>query len=267
MKQLVLGALVSFMFIQEAVAWGQEGHSIVAEIAQERLDDATLAKIQKLLGGPVSLASFASWADDFRAAHRESAGWHFVDIPHDADNYDATRDCPADTSCVIAAITKYRDILADCSLTNQQRSDALRFVVHFVGDIHQPLHAAEKNEDQGGNYVWVRFFGVDSNLHKVWDTGLITHKYFAWGSYLDHLKEQWFPGRDLTGLDGGTLVDWAEESHKIAVDVAYVIPASHFLETPYYDKAEPHIDRQLSVAGLRLARILREALRSNAACP
>jgi len=267
MKTAPLAAALILACSGHAFGWGQEGHSIVAEIAQERLDADTLARLNKLLERPISLASFASWADDFRAAHPDSAGWHFVDIPHDSATYDATRDCPQEKSCAVEAIAKFKGILADCSLNKEQRVEALRFLVHFVGDIHQPLHAAEKNKDQGGNYVWVSFFGEDTNLHKVWDTGLIRHKYFSWGSYLDHLNKDWFPGRDLTGLDAGTPVKWAEDAHKIAVEVAYDLPDSHFLAKPYYDNAEPLVDQQLAVAGLRLARYVREALSPTPACP
>src|SRR5262249_32037343 len=89
--------------------------------------------------------------------------------------------------------------------------------------------------------------------------GTDQHKHFSWGSYLDHLNKDWFPGRDLTGLDAGTPVKWAEDGHKIAVEVAYDLPESHFLAKPYYDKAEPLVDQQLAVAGVRLSRSVRGA--------
>src|SRR5215813_10636155 len=89
MKSAPLAAALILACSGHAFGWGQEGHSIVAEIAQQRLDADTLARLNKLLGGPISLASFASWADDFRAAHHETEGWHFVDIPHDSTTYDA----------------------------------------------------------------------------------------------------------------------------------------------------------------------------------
>src|SRR5262249_53427712 len=138
MKSAPLAAALILACSGHAFGWGQEGHSIVAEIAQERLDADTLARLNKLLERPISLASFASWADAFRPANPDGAGWHFVDIPHDSATYDATRDCPQEKSCAVEAIAKFRGILADCSLNKEQRVGALRFLVHFVGDIPQP---------------------------------------------------------------------------------------------------------------------------------
>jgi hypothetical protein len=161
--------------LEQALAWGQEGHSIIAEIAQRRLDPDTLRKINALLGGEVSLASIASWADDYRALHRETAGWHFVDIPFDQSVYDPKRDCNPDKGdCVIHAIARFQAAVSDCSKPLSDRSEALKFLVHFVGDVHQPLHVetrfgADGKDDRGGNDVPVTFFGQKTNLHALWD--------------------------------------------------------------------------------------------------
>src|ERR1700730_10254088 len=194
----------------EAQGWGQEVHSIVAEIAQRRLDADTLKKVKILLGGEISLASIASWADDYRAGHEETAGWHFVDIPYDHFNYVPAVDCKADPKrgdCVINAIMRAREALGDCWRTREERLDALKFLVHFVGDVHQPLHAAARTDphtgtgDQGGNLVEVTFFGQKNNLHWVWDTGLIMHAVYDWGAYVTRLEEGWLRGRDLSSLE------------------------------------------------------------------
>jgi hypothetical protein len=270
MKAICFSALLVLIPLKHAYAWGQEGHSIVAEIAQRRLDRDTLRKVKTLLGGEIALASVASWADDYRAAHGETAGWHFVDIPYERNTYEAAVDCKTDPEqgdCIINALDRVQKTLADCTKPNGERFEALKFLIHFVGDVHQPLHAAERNGDHGGNDVHVTFFGKNVNLHAVWDTEIIMHTVFAWGTYVSRLEAKWFPGHDLSGLIGGTPVDWALESHKFARDVAYDFPADTHLDMDYYNKSVAVVDQQLALAGVRLARILQETLRSTASCP
>jgi len=272
LSAIALVALFGATPIDRAHAWGQEGHSIVAELAERRLDLETLRKVRLLLGG-VSMASVANWADDYRASHPDSAGWHFVDIPFDQTAYDPSRDCkPEKGDCIIHAITRFRVDVTDCSKSLAERGDAMKFLIHFVGDIHQPLHvetrfSADGTDDQGGNKVIVTFFDQPNvKLHALWDTGLIMHTVFNWGAYVTRLQTGWLNGRDISSLDGGTPIDWAVEAHKY-VPMAYDIPATGRLGQTYYDKALPIIDRQLALAALRLARLLKEALRNAEACP
>ncbi len=275
-RELVLSAIAaitigSLVPSHPALAWGQEGHSIIAELAERRLDSDTLRKVKILLGG-VSMASIASWADDYRADHKETSGWHFVDIPYDQTAYDPVRDCdPKKGDCIVHAIARFRADVADCSKSLSERSEALKFLIHFVGDVHQPLHvetrfAADGTDDQGGNKVIVTFFDQPNmKLHALWDTGLIMHTVYNWGAYVTRLQTGWLNGRDLSSLDGGTPIDWAVEAHKY-VPLAYDVPANGALGQAYYDKAVPVIDRQLSLAAVRLARLLREILRNADAC-
>jgi len=252
--------------LQEVAAWGASGHSIVAEIAQRRLEAGVAGKLRDLLGGNVSLGSLASWADDETHAHPSvsKSRWHYVDIPRDAMSYDAARDCKetTDGDCIIAAIARFRAALKDRTLANDKRVEALMYLVHFLGDLHQPMHCAEHNDDQGGNFVFVSFFGQPTSLHALWDTGLIDHTVFNWGAYVRRLDTDWFPGKDVAALQRGEPADWANEAHKAAVEVPYALPVrSHSLSGDYYQKALVVHDRQLASAGVRLARILNEALR------
>jgi hypothetical protein len=255
-----------------AHAWGQEGHSVIGELAQRRLDSDTLRKVKALLGGEVSLASVASWADDYRALNPKSGGWHFVNIPLDKFAYDPARDCnPDNGDCVVHAISRFTSVLSDCSKSLTERSEALKFVVHFVGDVHQPLHDETKfgtdgKDDHGGNLVSASFFGAPTNLHAVWDTGIIMRTVFDWGAYVIRLQTGWLNGRDLSSLEGGSPADWATEAHKYAQDVAYDVPADGTLADTYYAKALPVVDRQLALGGIRLARWLKDALRNADAC-
>lgn len=137
-----------------AWAWGQEGHSIIAEIAQRRLSPKAIAEVARLLGANHSLASTGSWADDVRDDHPETYNWHFVDIPIPLDRYDEAAHCHPDPKgdCIVAELTRLRDELR-CAPTDDLKREALQFAVHFVGDIHQPLHTVL--EARGGNDIAV----------------------------------------------------------------------------------------------------------------
>jgi hypothetical protein len=279
MRAIGIALLVAAVPFGQAWGWGQEGHSIVAEIAQRRLDAPTLEKIEALLVAEdpalkhpsVALASLASWADDYRATHPETAGWHFVDIPMDRATYDPSVDCKND-NCAVAAILHFKEVLGDCARSAGERLEALKFVVHFIGDIHQPLHSSDRwdpytgKDDQGGNLVPVTFFGQSTNLHAVWDTGLIMRTVYDWGAYVVRLETTWFPGRDLTALKNGTPADWAVEAHQLAT-VAYDYPDDGILGLEYLNKGLPVVDRQLALAGVRLAQTLQDALRPTNSCP
>jgi hypothetical protein len=237
MRSLALAAALVCALTGNAFAWGQEGHSIIAEVAQQRLSEPAARMVAALLRGR-SLASIASWADDTRDVRPETAGWHFVDIPLDVPNYKAARDCKASTEkgdCVIAELGRLTNDLRCTS--GEAQTEALKFAVHFVGDIHQPLHTVA--EKSGGNDVAVDVFmrglatcptcgaaHTPTNLHVAWDSTLIQKTAWAWGGYVDRLEAGWLatspeaqaenPAVDLTGPDADALRKWAEETHQQA---------------------------------------------------
>lgn len=287
-RLLLVAALLAVVPANEGWSWGQEGHSIVAEIAQRRLTDAAAGEVDRLLGSELklrkgarfSLGSIASWADDYRsdngAEGQKTYNWHFVDIPYDRDAYDAVRDCaanPVKGDCVIKALARLIPELSDCAKKDTERAMALKFVVHFLGDLHQPLHATTRinpdtaADDQGANLIAVTFFGQKSNLHRVWDSDLILHKVYDWGEYVRLLEINWLPGKDIAALQAGDAVSWGEDAHRMAQLIAYEIPPDHALGQEYYDAAIPVVDQQLALAGLRLARVLNEAFQDGRICP
>jgi len=264
---LILGLQV--LKHQQVKAWGAEGHSIIAEIAQRNLTPAARARIAELFPNGASAASLSFWADDIRETLEESSNWHFVDIPLNQTNYDENRDCPATPrgDCVIKAIERVKKTVADSSAPISTRREALKFLVHFVGDLHQPLHTVD--DFVGGTTFHVTFFvnvpkkaTVPTTLHWIWDTGLIRASFRSWGSYLDFLEDKWLPEQNVDELTRGTTVEWALAAHQIAIDVAFAsITTGSELGEEYLQRARPHVDRQLAVAGLRLARILNESLK------
>jgi hypothetical protein len=156
-----------------AFAWGPEGHEVVALIAMRHLTPAASAEARPLLAieGAPDIAAVASWADEYRHSHPETGAWHYVDIPLDAAGYDPARDCP-EGACVVARLADFVADLANRSLPTAEREIALKWVVHLVGDIHQPLHE-EDNHDRGGNDVRVTWSGWHTNLHHAWDSDLV----------------------------------------------------------------------------------------------
>jgi hypothetical protein len=262
-----------------ALAWDQEGHSIVAEIAQRRLTPAAADAVDRVLGRGHSLASVASWADDVRDLAPETYNWHFVDIPIGSNQFDPASQCVAGPKgdCVVAELDRLRTELR-CA-AGEQKLEALKFAVHFVGDVHQPLHTVL--EDRGGNdiAVVVNMNGltckrncqpapIATNLHAAWDTNLITKTVWDWGAYIERLEAGWLKSKEAgrPGIDSGTPLDWALETHGVAQQVWTLTPADKVLDDAYYGKILPILDRQLGVAGLRLAGFLNEAYGS-AQCP
>jgi hypothetical protein len=153
-------------------AWGHEGHQIVALIAEKNITPAALARAKAILGG-ASLEDVASWADDYRRDYPETGPWHYIDIPLADSRIDMARECP-DGQCVIAQTERFLSVLKDPKPDRAAKAEALKFVVHFVGDLHQPLHD-EDDRDKGGNERRVTFDRKIDNLHWVWDTGLLEH--------------------------------------------------------------------------------------------
>jgi hypothetical protein len=241
------------------LAWGPEGHRLVARIADTQLTPAAKAKIESILAPGETIMSMASWADETRRARPETGPWHYIDIQITDKHLDMARDCPKG-DCVIAKIAEFRKALADPNTPADARREALLFVVHFVGDMHQPLHCSD-NHDKGGNDVKVMFFDRESNLHTVWDSGLIGRMEPEDELFATALAES---GRHAHKWANGTVEDWANQIHKTAVKVVYgrlpKVPQPLPLSTTYERTADPLIRTEIAKAGARLARVLNESL-------
>lgn len=288
---VVITFAAATLSIEHARAWGPEGHAIVAEIAEARLTDAAHAQIADLLSSDDSHAThldqIASWADAVRPVRTETGPWHFVDIPLDVSDYDESRDC-AGGNCVVSAIQRFAKILGDRSAAQRDRLEALKFLVHFLGDIHQPLHCETDlskfpppDGDRGGNKVHVTFFGKPMNFHSLWDGGMIEQvldvelgPHFQPdlrataaaakklnGQIPDNDAVAWAPTGLADHLDTVT-VKWANESHALAQNAYKNLPIHKRpgWDQTYEDEEWPVVENQLERAGVRLARILNEIL-------
>jgi len=255
-----LGFLVLVLGGARAFGWGGEGHNLVARLAQARLTPAAAAKVKEILGPDATIVSISSWADQVRNSRRESGPWHYIDIPIDKKHLDMARDCK-NGDCVIAKIEDFKKVLVDPAATPVQRREALMFIVHFIGDMHQPLHCSD-NKDKGGNDVRLDFNGRNMNLHSVWDSAMLSRMGTEDELYAK-LSQDLNPGRTKK-LGKGKVRDWAEQSHSISVKIVYgKLPKGTGIKiTSDYEKAaDPVIVEQLERAGARLAATLNAVLK------
>lgn len=239
--------------------WGPLGHRIVAQIALDRLTPTAAAETRRLLGGQ-NITDVASWADEQRQVLGPSfSPWHYVDVEVTDSAYVAARDCKAD-ACVVGALDKEMRILGDRSEPDSTRAVALKWVVHLIGDLHQPLHAGERG-DKGGNDVKVTLNGRLTNLHSIWDSGLLLSYNESEQQLEDEIRVMIGQQPDIAAIAGGTDVDWVNESHDISRDYVYKkLPNSLVISQEYIDGAKPIILNQLMKGGVRLAAVLNREL-------
>jgi hypothetical protein len=278
MYRRLIALLMAFLPTASVLAWGPRGHQIVGALAQRDLSPAAAAQVAALLGAE-SLASVANLPDDWRPDHPETAPWHFADIPTTETSFVPSRDCTDQTctgncptdACVVAKILHFEQVLADTTNSVAVRREALTYLTHFVGDIHQPLHTAARfnpdGTDDSGGAITVTFFGQVIHygtkkwkLHAVWDSGMINHTGLDVDAYVDYLADQQLGHRTVAELQVGTPEEWANESHALAISYAYVIPSNKRLGAAYQNRNEPVVDEQLLRAGLRLRRLIEQAL-------
>lgn len=246
-----------------AMAWGSLGHRVVAALAWSQMTPAARAAVQKLLasGDADSLVDVASWADRLRHDADHQRLWkrtrrmHYINFSSSDCQYKPQRQC-RNGECVVAAIEHYEAVLANRDLPASQRLRALKFVVHFIGDEHQPLHGGYRH-DAGGNFYQVQFEGKGSNLHRVWDSGMLKTRGLTWKNYAKHLEAEG-PVTLPTAKPGiAPPVQWAEESCRIT---RRIYPQGHKIGAAYTHKWLPTADRRLREAGARLAHVLNRSL-------
>lgn len=249
-----------------ARAWGPVGHAVIADVASAHIRPRTRAAVKQLLRHS-TMAGVSSWADVVREERPQTANWHFVDIENENDDYVAARDCaPSDRGdCAIAAIERFRKVLADRTAPAAARAEALRFIIHLVGDIHQPMHSAD-HHDHGGNETQVAYCGQGSNLHRVRDSDMIQATGLTEEQYRAHIEGfvDALADAEVAHIQAGDPIAWVLEAHKAAVTRAYKIPANpgtkQDLCGDYTHRNLALVDQQLARGALRLAKILDDAL-------
>ncbi len=243
-----------------AWGWGGEGHQIVGAIAMTRLTPEARAAIVELLGDE-DLATAGLWADQIRGdpTYDWAKPFHYVNLPRTAEAIDLARDCPTG-ECVVAAIPRFLAEAANRSLPHEKRKEALKFAVHFIGDLHQPLHAGYK-DDLGGNRIQIVAFGDQkTNLHALWDTVLINHRTSGdWKRLAEELIAAAQPGLVAEWQSNLDSTDWANESAAITRAIYRDLPADQKVDEAYYAANIETIRRRLTAGGYRMAAALNKA--------
>lgn len=283
---ILLPVAISLLVPNASWAWGYKGHQIIAQIAGASLTPRVRARVDEILAAdpdPLTthdMSAEATWADAFRGAgHKETASWHFVDQELEAPNLQAA--CfgfpaspagrasagPAD-DCLVDKLEEFAKELGAADTAPAERLLALKYVLHFVGDIHQPLHAAD-NHDRGGNCAPIGLGGPrTTNLHAFWDTGVFAPLGDDASAIAARLAAEITPAQ-RTAWAAGTPRTWAQESFEVARTVTYAAGSAPGcdrdrapidLPTDYEAKAFAAAKVQLERAGIRLAMVLNASL-------
>jgi len=276
-------ALFVFVVLSPAPvwAWGQEGHRIVARIAEAHLSRKARDGIRDLIGDrSIADVKIAVWADQikrsafYKRRYPNNQLWHYIDLDVKTDlaSLDFDKVCSHD-DCVWKRLPQFVKVIQDAEATFQNRREALFFVVHLVGDAHQPLHCAQRGTDHGGNMVRVKLAHDEgghapvTNLHRVWDTDLVQEAMagLQWDEFADRLDSQISPEQRKTWADGD-LKTWILDAHKLAREKVYAgvpVPGANgapfTLSQKYLDGNTEVVKGQLQRAGVRLTKILNEA--------
>lgn len=266
--------------------WIDTGHMLVAAIAVKNLKPSVKAECDRLLliGGDPRNTDFITtspWADDIRRDRPETGPWHYIDFHFRLDG--KPTDNKPDAENAVWAIEKFSAILKDKSRSDADRSEALRFLIHFVGDIHQPLHATACDSDEhpkgdkGGNDFRIiapdEFKGMSRpprNLHSFWDFGgglfrgesrPLKPDSRARVEAQASLLVKSYPARSLAGVRDMKPLDWAQESFRASKQVVYGLPENTVPNAEYIKKAQEVCAQRITIAGYRLARLLNDLLK------
>ncbi len=248
----------------QVLAWGQNGHRIVGQIANEHLTKKTQKALLPLLAGDL-LPEVGTWADEMRSDPAEfwqkhSSRWHYINVA-EPDKFDAehyhTPQSKDDVKDIYGGILRCIAALKDKNTPLAERQFYLRFLVHLVGDIHQPMHAGHA-EDRGGNLVEVKFFGKPTKLHSLWDTDLLESQNLSFTEYAAFIDTQ--DKQLIKTYLTSTPADWLKESMALSETLyqsaAPINNASPDLSYGYIYQQLPIAQQRLLQAGIRLAGLL-----------
>lgn len=246
--------ILMMVFAVDGFAWGQMGHDVTCAVAQKHLSKKAAKRVNEIFDGR-SLVYWANWMDN--ASHTPefayTSTWHYKNIDADETFDNAVVNPNGD---VITALESQIAALRSGKLNKFQEALALKMVIHFMGDLHCPMHMGHKS-DRGGNKWQVQWFRNGRNLHSIWDSGVIesAHKwtYSEWANEIDCVSKA-----EMAAICGGTLQDWGRETYEYATKIYEGTPAGSKLSYDYVSEWAPVVEQQLERGGLRLAAVLNE---------
>lgn len=253
MKKLLV--LLACLFVARgAFAWGQKGHDVTAYIAECHLTPEAAAKIDKILGGH-SLVYYANWLDiaSHTPEYEYTLTWHYLNIDEDKTLETMPKNSKGD---ILTAVTAIVATLKQGGLAPEEEAFQLKMLIHFLGDMHCPMHTGYLT-DLGGNLRPVRFFERNTNLHSAWDTALpeAVHNwsYTEWQEQTDRLTDD-----EIMLIQAGEPQDWLLEGHVLCQDIYKNTPEGTKISYDYVYRAASVIEQQFLRGGYRLARLLNE---------
>ncbi len=233
--------------------WGKTGHRATGQIADKYLTKKTKRAIHKLLDGQ-SMAFVSTFADEIKSddSYKKYGSWHYVNFPFDEEYKEETRSEHGD---LIQAIETCVKILKDKKTLRKDKVFYLKMLIHFVGDLHQPLHVG-RGEDKGGNDIQVRWFKDGSNLHRVWDSDMIDYYGMSYTELSDNTTA--LSKTQIIEIQKGSIIDWVYDSQHLAKKVYASANVGEKLSYRYMYNYFPIVRSQLQKGGIRLAKILNE---------
>ena len=249
---LTLFLFVQFTFGNDMV-WSKTGHRTTGEVAQQHLSKKARKAIDKLLDGQ-SLALVATFGDDIKAdrQYKKFSAWHYVNFSADKKYGEEE---PSEYGDLIMGIEKCIEIVKDENSALEDKVFYLKFLVHLVGDLHQPMHAG-RIEDKGGNDIQLQWFNKGTNLHRVWDSNMIDDYGMSYTELAESLPRLSKTQKQF--IQQGTIYDWVEESQDLANEVYGSVEVGEKLFYRYSYDWWGTVEKQLQKGGLRLAKILNE---------
>lgn len=253
MRMLAVLSMFLCLGSSPVFAWGKNGHRITGALAERYLSDDAKAGIVEILGPSEGLAEASTWPDEMRSNpdpfwQDVSPPFHYVTVPKGKKYEDVG---PPGEGDALTALKMFSRTIKDPNAPKDRKQLALRFMVHIIGDLHQPLHCGD-GTDRGGNDVKVDFFGEQTNLHWVWDTGLIDHEKLSYSEFSDWLGAKITPDMARQWATPDPLV-WIDESTTLR-DGLY--PDGDKLSWTYVYNHMPTIKRRLQMGGVRIAAYL-----------
>jgi len=237
------------------ISWGNIGHRTVGLIAENHLTPQAKTIIKTLIGNE-TLADVSNWADEIRSnqAYRYTGSWHYINLPAGLTFPQfaaAVTSMPPDNA--YRAILQYKRVLADPKKSRGERAIALKYLVHLIGDVHQPMHVSHA-EDKGGNAIGVTFLNEADNLHSLWDSGLIEHQHLSFKQMAADYDTA--TPVEIEKWQNDDLMLWLWESYQISTILYQETAENPKFDEEYYQSHLPVIKKQIEKAGIRLAGVL-----------
>ncbi|AVR47444.1 S1/P1 Nuclease [Christiangramia fulva] len=258
MKKVILSILMILAVINSGHSaendWGKTGHRAVGEIAEEHLTKKAKKAVEDLLNGH-GLAYVANYADDIKSdpEYREYSPWHYVNMAPDQAEYD--KSLASEEGDLVQAIRKCIEVLKSKKATKEQKQFYLKMLVHFMGDLHQPLHVGHAS-DKGGNDIQLQWFNHGTNLHRLWDSEMIDFYQMSYTELAENADV--LSKAQVKAIQKGSLLDWVYESRKLAEDVYNSVETGDHVGYKYMYEYMPVVLKQLQKGGIRLAEVLNE---------